>query len=131
MRLELDEPIWIFGPSGTMSAGRIENISLSGVSLETASDRALSARHGDLVRVFISEVGFVAGTVVRQMGQFLAVQFILPVSVERDLLIRKLFTGGLDSTNVSTPVWSATTAMLASIWNLRAEMLESGTDTDA
>jgi cellulose synthase (UDP-forming) len=123
-RLELDEPIWIFAPSGTMSAGRIENISLSGVGLEAASDRALSARHGDLVRVFISEVGFVAGTVVRQTGQSLAVQFILPVSVERDLLIRKLFTAGLDTTNVNTSMWIATSTMLASIWNLRTEMLK-------
>ena len=123
-RLELDEPIWIFAPSGTMSAGRIENISLSGVSLEAASDRALSARHGDPVRVFISEVGFVAGTVVRQTGQSLAVQFILPVSVERDLLIRKLFTAGLDTTNVNTSMWIATSTMLASIWKLRTEMLK-------
>jgi cellulose synthase (UDP-forming) len=125
-RLELDEPIWIFGPSGTMSAGRVENISLSGVSLEAASDRAMSAHHGDPVRVFISEVGFVAGTVVRQTGQFLAVQFILPVSVERDLLVRKLFTAGLDTTNVSSSLWISTSTMLASIWNLRAEMLKGG-----
>jgi cellulose synthase (UDP-forming) len=109
-----------------MSAGRVENISLSGVSFEAASDRALSARQGDPVRVFISEVGFVAGTVVRQMGQSLAVQFILPASVERDLLVRKLFTAGLDTTNVSTSLWISTSAMLGSIWNLRAEMLKSG-----
>jgi cellulose synthase (UDP-forming) len=62
------------------------------------------------------------------MGQFLAVQFILPVSVERDLLIRKLFTAGLDTTNVSTSVWIATSTMLASIWNLRTEILKSGTE---
>ena len=124
-RLELDEPIWIFGPSGTMSAGRVKNMSLSGVALEAASDRALSARHGDAVRVFITEVGFVAGTVVRQTGQFLAVQFYLPVAVERDLLIRKLFTSGLDTTNVSSSIWISTSAMLTSIWNLRAEAFKS------
>jgi cellulose synthase (UDP-forming) len=127
-RLELDEPIWIFGPSGLMSAGRIKNLSLSGADVEAASDGALSARAGDAVRAFIAEVGFVAGTVVRQRGQFLAIQFVLPVSVERDLLIRKLFTAGLDTTNVSTSMWIATSAMLASIWALRAEMLKRGTE---
>jgi hypothetical protein len=63
---------------------------------------------------------------VRQTGQSLAVQFILPVSVERDLLIRKLFTAGLDTTHVNTSMWIATSTMLASIWNLRTEMLKSG-----
>ena len=84
----------------------------------------LSAQVGDRVRVFITEVGFVAGTVVRQSGQLLGVQFNLPASLERDLLIRKLFTGGLDTTLVSVSAWTATRDMLMSIWAMRTEMLE-------
>jgi cellulose synthase (UDP-forming) len=123
-RLELDEPIWVVGPSGIISAGRMRDISLSGTGLEADDDRMLSAQVGDRVRVFITEVGFVAGTVVRQTGQFLGVQFSLPVSLERDLLIRKLFTGGLDTTLVSVSAWTATRDMLMSIWAMRTEMLE-------
>jgi cellulose synthase (UDP-forming) len=124
-RFELNEPIWIVGPSGTISSGWIKDISLSGVGLVGDAARALAAGAGESVRVFITEVGFVAGTVVRQADQFLGVQFDLPQSVERDLLIRKMFTGGLDTTNVSTSAWSATSAMLHSIWDARTDMLES------
>jgi cellulose synthase (UDP-forming) len=127
-RFELDEPISIVGPSGILSTGRIKDISLSGVGLEGDMERVLAARVGDQVRVFITEVGFVAGTVVRQKGQFLGVQFDLPPSVERDLLIRKMFTAGLDTTNVTSSAWFATGAMLKSIWEMRAEMLERAVD---
>jgi len=123
-RLELDEPIWVIGPSGIISAGRMRDISLSGTGLEADDDRILSARLGDPVRVFITEVGFIAGTVVRQTGQFLGVQFSLPASVERDLLIRKLYTAGLDAANVTVSGWTATRDMLMSIWAMRTEMLE-------
>jgi hypothetical protein len=71
-----------------------------------------------------SEVGFVSGTVARQTGRFLGIRFILPPSVERDLLIRKMFTAGLDTTHVDASAWSATGAMLKSIWGMRTEMLE-------
>ena len=123
-RLEIDEQIWIVGPRGTISAGRIKDISLSGVGLVADIDRAPAAHDGDRVRVFITEVGFVAGTVVRQRGGFLGVQFDLPASVERDLLIRKLFTSGRDTTNVNASAWLATCDMLKSIWGMRTEMLE-------
>jgi cellulose synthase (UDP-forming) len=124
-RFVLDEPIWIVGPSGAISAGRIKDMSLSGVAIAADLDRALAARTGEPVRVFITEVGFVAGTVVRQAETFLGVQFNLPPSVERDLMIRKMFTAGLHTTNVSTSAWLATAAMLKRIWGMRTNMLES------
>jgi len=36
--------------------------------------------------------------------------------IERDLLIRKLFTSGLDTTNVTTSVLTVTLGMLKRIW---------------
>jgi cellulose synthase (UDP-forming) len=129
-RFELDEPIRVIEPSGTISSGRIKDISLSGVRIERETDKTadtdetLAARAGDSVRVFITEVGIVSGTVVQQTGQIMRIQFILPPSVERDLLIRKMFTAGLDPTNVNASAWSATSAMLKSIWGIRTEMLE-------
>jgi cellulose synthase (UDP-forming) len=123
-RLEIDEAIWIVAPDGTTSTGRIEDMSLSGAGIEIDSDKVHSARVGDSVRVFIAEVGFVAAAVVRQEGRLVGVQFDLAASIERDLLIRKLFTGGIDTTNVSISVRSATGAMLQSIWGMRTEMLD-------
>ena len=123
-RFELDERIWISSPTDAISSGRIKDLSLSGVRLEGDPDQRLAAGAGASVRIFLPEVGFVSGTVVRQMGQSLAVQFTLPPSVERDLLIRKIFTGGRDRTNVNASAWSATGAMLKSIWGMRTEMLE-------
>jgi cellulose synthase (UDP-forming) len=124
-RFELDEPVWIIGPGGTISSGRTKDLSLSGVRLEAHPDNTPAARAGDSVRIFFTEVGFVSGTVVRQMGQSLTVKFTLPPSVERDLLIRKMFTAGRDTTDVKASAWSVTTAMLKSMWTIRTKMLES------
>ena len=122
-RFELDEPIWIFSAAGALSTGRVRDMSLSGVAIVADPERALATQCGERVRVFISEVGFVSGNVVRQSGRFLAVRFEAAGAVEHDLLIRKLFTSGFDTGSrhrVST--WSATTAMLRSIWSTRAEL---------
>ena len=42
--------------------------------------------------------------------------FDLPPCLERDLLVRKLFTAGLDATTVNASALSTTSAMLMSIW---------------
>jgi cellulose synthase (UDP-forming) len=116
-RFKLDEPIWIFAANGALSTGRIKDISLSGVAIVADEKLALATKSGEMARVFIAEVGFVAASVVRQTGRFLAVHFNLPLSVERDLLIRKLFTAGLDATTVNASAFSSTGAMLMSIWS--------------
>jgi cellulose synthase (UDP-forming) len=116
-RFKLDEPIWIFAASGALSVGRIKDISLTGVAIVADENLALATKSGETARVFIAEVGFVSVTVVRQAGRFLAVHFELPPCVERDLLIRKLFTSGLDATTVTASALSSTGAMLMSIWS--------------
>src|SRR6202020_206490 len=79
-------------------------------------------------RVFFVEIGFVKATVVRQDGRFLAVHFDLPPCVERDLLIRKLFTAGLDATTVTATALSSTRAMLMSIWSAGSRPLKVEVD---
>jgi cellulose synthase (UDP-forming) len=116
-RFKLDEPIWIFSASGALSTGRIKDISLTGVAIVADEQLALASKTGETARVFIAEVGFVSAIVVRQTGRFLAVHFKLPPSVERDLLIRKLFTAGLEATTVNASALSSTGAMLMSIWS--------------
>lgn len=115
-RFNLNQPIWIFAPSGALSLGRTKNISLSGAAIVADEDRALACKAGDIVRVFVTEVGFIAATVVRKTGRFLAIHFDLPAGLERDLLIRKLFTAGLNATTVNASAFSSTGALLMSIW---------------
>jgi cellulose synthase (UDP-forming) len=116
-RFSLNEPLWIFAASGALSTGHIKDISLSGVAIVADEGRALASKVGEHVRVFIKEVGFVAATVVRKADQLLAVRFNLPPGVERDLLIRKLFTAGLDATTVDASAFSSTGALLMSVWS--------------
>jgi cellulose synthase (UDP-forming) len=123
-RFDFDEECRIIGPNGAASIGRIRDLSLSGVQLELDQDGSMDARVKDSVRIFIAHVGFVSGTLVRLREKSLAVQFNLPQSVERDLLLRKMFTAGRDATKVDTSAWSATGALVKSIWALRTEMLE-------
>jgi cellulose synthase (UDP-forming) len=130
-RLDIEEPVWIAGENGVVSAARMRDISLSGTGLAFAPDSTASLRVGEPVRVFIVEVGYVAGTVARIAGRQFGVRFDLPASLERDLLIRKLFTAGLDTTNVTASGWSATTAIFRSIWGMRMDMLEQPVEAPA
>jgi cellulose synthase (UDP-forming) len=113
-RFEITEPIWIVDAAGRISTGRVQDISLSGAGIIV--DRSIDAKIGERLQVFISEVGFVAGTAARSNADILGVQFDLPPCVERDLLIRKLFTAGRDTTNVSVSAWSVTAALFRSIF---------------
>lgn len=119
-RFALDEAIGIFGASGNVSTGFIRDISLSGVAITIDADADVVSHVGEFARVFIKEVGFVPGRVVRQSGKFLALQFDLPHSVERDLLISKLFTLGLNTAADVTTSSAATLAILGSIVKVRS-----------
>jgi cellulose synthase (UDP-forming) len=121
-RFEFTEPIWILSAAGALSTGHVRDMSLSGVAIEPDFERQMTLQAGERIRLFISEVGFVPGTVVRQTGEFLAVKFELAETVERDLLVRKLFTSKFDVRAVNVSTWSATMAMLTSIWTTRAEL---------
>jgi cellulose synthase (UDP-forming) len=127
-RFKLDEPVWIIGANGALSTGRTRDISLSGAAIEADVQRALVTKLGDQVRVFIPEVGFVKAKVVRQSGRFVALQFDLQPSMERDLLVSKLFTLGLDTTNVQATSGTVTVAMLRSIMASHTDAPRSSQD---
>ena len=124
-RFALNEQVQIIGASGALSNATIGNISLSGASLVV--DRSINAKVGERIRLFIAEVGFVAAIVTRGYEKELGVQFDLPASTERDLLIRKLFTAGRDTSSDDVSAWSATAAVLKSIWKTRVELPPSAT----
>jgi cellulose synthase (UDP-forming) len=123
-RLEIDEPIWVVSPAGMISEFRSMDLSLSGAGIRPQTRGPLSLQSGESVRVFIKEVGFIAGTVIRHSQRVLAVRFELPLSLERDLLIRKLFTAGLDTVDVVVSGWSSSRAIFKSIWTMRTELLK-------
>jgi cellulose synthase (UDP-forming) len=126
-RFALDEAIGIFGAGGNVSTGFIRDISLSGVAIAVDADADIVTQVGEFARVFIKEVGFVPGRVVRQRDRFVALQFDLPLSVERDLLISKLFTLGLNTTADVTASSAATLAILGSILKVRSPYVRADT----
>ncbi len=117
-RFNIDEPISIFNAAGALVPGHTKDLSMSGAAIFTDGARAPPAI-GERVRVYIAEVGFVAGDVVRRQDDFFSMHFDLPASIERDLLIRKLFTAGRDAVSVTASAWSATVALLSIIWSHR------------
>ena len=61
------------------------------------------------------------GRIVRQSDQFFALQFDLPRSIERDLLISKLFTRGVNAATEVSSRSAATIAILGSIVKVRSQ----------
>jgi cellulose synthase (UDP-forming) len=115
-RFACDEPVWIIGPGAARRMSQLKDISLSGAALLNHVDEAIPGRVGDGLKVFVAEVGFIPGRIARLDQQLFGVRFAFDRGVERDLLIRKLFTSGLVATTVSATAWSATAAILKSIW---------------
>jgi cellulose synthase (UDP-forming) len=112
------EPIWMIGPGSSRTLARLEDISLSGAGIRLNPQGAFGGKAGDPLQVFISEVGYIPSRIARHSDQFIGVEFELGPGVERDLLIRKLFTSGLvATTTVSASTWSVTAALLKSIWS--------------
>ena len=125
----LDEAVGLFGADGTVSTGQIRDISLSGVAIVVDEDRPLMTEVGSHdIRVFIREVGFVPGRIVRQSSRFLALEFDLPKSIERDLLISKLFTCGLDTASAVGSTPAVTIAILRSIVSVRSNEMQIAND---
>jgi cellulose synthase (UDP-forming) len=115
-RFDSDEKVWMTDAEGNRRLVQLRDISLSGAGILSSQGGALDVKDGDPVRVFIPEVGTINGRVARHRGQFAGIKFDLGSGLERDLLIRKLFTSGLVATTVKASAWSTTVGVLESIW---------------
>ena len=115
-RFACDEPVWIIGPGAAPRMGQLKDISLSGAGLLTNADETIPGQGGEGLKVFVAEVGFIPAHIARQDKRILGVRFAFDRGVERDLLVRKLFTSGLVATTVTASAWSATAAILKSVW---------------
>lgn len=115
-RFSLVEPIVIMGAGKQTSRSVISDISLTGISFLLQEGDEDRFKPGGNVLVQISDVGTLAGTIARVNETNVGVHFDHQNALERDLLIRKLFTSGLDTTAVTASFWSVTLGMIARIW---------------
>jgi cellulose synthase (UDP-forming) len=130
-RFEIDEPIWLQNEHGGKILARTTDLSLSGARIRLVASADEPIEVDALFRLYIKDVGNIAGRVARVIGNNLGIQFDLPRSVERDLLIRKLFTSGLDTTAVTTSVWAASMGMIERIWLVSPSAHHASTAADA
>jgi cellulose synthase (UDP-forming) len=129
-RFELDDPVYVFSANGSVSTGTIKDASLSGLGIRIDPERALAAQAGNVVRIFLPEVGFLRGVAVRRSDDFLGVHIDLPPSIERDLMIRKLFTGAVSNVSVDVSVTTATVMLLRSIWAAPSALPQQSPETE-
>jgi cellulose synthase (UDP-forming) len=115
-RFAYDEPVLIIGPGSARTLAQLKDLSLSGAGVTVTQGRAFRVHSGEPLKILISEVGFIPGRIVRHSGHLVGIAFDLVPSIERDLLIRKLFTSGKVTEPVTASAWSATLAVLQSIW---------------
>ncbi|MDO9384092.1 MAG: glycosyltransferase [Hyphomicrobiaceae bacterium] len=123
-RFSIDEAVWMAGDRA-YTVGALQDISLSGARITLLSNGPLP----DSMRLFLAEVGYIRSHIVWQRALTIGVKFDLPPSIERDLLIRKLFTSGFDATAVTASAWSSTSAVLVSMWSQRSTISSGATET--
>jgi cellulose synthase (UDP-forming) len=113
-RFEISEAVWILDNGSSARTGRLIDISLSGAAV--AISAGLKDANGAPIRLFVPEVGVLSGHVVRRMPGQIGVAFDAVAGVERDLLIRKLFTTKRTEVHVPMSAWTVTAELIRSIW---------------
>ncbi|MBH5402439.1 glycosyltransferase [Bradyrhizobium sp. CNPSo 4010] len=119
-RFDVDESVLIETETGERFSGRVSNISLSGAGVLLGSSID-GPPPGEPLRMHIMQVGWIDAMIVQQRGQLVGVQFKLPQSLERDLLIRKLFTVARLKGNGAVAC-SVNRTMLKNIWSMAAPL---------
>jgi cellulose synthase (UDP-forming) len=119
-RFDVDETVLIQTGTGEQLSGRVSNISLSGAGV-TLGSGIDCPRAGEPLRVHIMQVGWVDAVIAQQRSRLIGVRFKLPQSLERDLLIRKLFTVARLKRN-DVVACSVNRAMLKNIWSMAAPL---------
>jgi cellulose synthase (UDP-forming) len=122
-RFSVEEPVIVrnlrTGATATLVSS---DMSLSGVGLRRSSDGTDDVRAGDPVSVYLSSVGWTPGKLARVSTLMLGVQFEHDGLVERDLLIRKLFTSGQNTLADTATTWSVTIGLLKRIWTAQTQV---------
>ena len=130
-RFEIDELVTLIDRNRLCTTVTLRDVSLSGARIQLDQRFVSRFARGDTIGVAITAVGTLAATVARVGDDFIGVQFDLPESVERDLLIRKIFTGGLNAHTATASVHGVTIGMLRRIWSARTEIRDTATGEEA
>ena len=114
-RFALTEPV-LLRRSGAGGVARVSiDMSLSGLALQAEGDTRW--RVGEPVQLYISAVGWLPGVVARASQEMIGVRFDGNDCVERDLLIRKLFTSGQNTAADNASTFDVALGMLKRIWS--------------
>ncbi|MBK1698312.1 glycosyltransferase [Rhodovibrio salinarum] len=116
-RFELDEPARLRGAFGQLDV-RLLDLSLGGAQLVADEAPRVPVQRGDWIWTQIEGVGDLPGEVMRvgQDGRRFGVRFYLPQGGDRDLLIAKLFTQGMDNATRNDNGWQVALGMLARLF---------------
>lgn len=121
-RFDIQESVMLVDREGTISSVAIRDLSLSGAGIQIDPAHIGRFARDDIIGVAIAGVGTLKASVVRVGATFIGVQFDLPESLERDLLIRKIFTSGLNAHTAVVALGSVTFGMLRRIWSARMDV---------
>ncbi len=119
-RFAASETMLVLREGGPTFDAPVIDLSISGAGLSVPEGSSLAV--GETVSLVIRNVGVVRGKVARRQGQMAGVVFHLPESIERDLLIRKIFTSSLDTIEVAASTWSVVFGLLKRIFTLDASV---------
>ena len=119
-RFTISETMLVLRADGRSFSAPIIDLSVSGAGLTLPEGDTLD--EGESVSLAITEVGLVRARVARRNGSSAGVVFHLPESIERDLLIRKIFTNGLNTVSVDASTWSVVFGLLKRIFTLDASV---------
>ncbi|MCC7252963.1 glycosyltransferase [Hyphomicrobium sp.] len=125
-RFEVTDPVWIMASGHEGGLGRLTDISLTGASV--ATDITSAEAPDEPIRLFVPEVGALPGRIVRRMPGRIGVAFDPVTGIERDLLIRKLFTSKRPEMTADVSAWSVTGEMVRSIWATPSAATRRGAD---
>lgn len=115
-RFAMQEPVVVRNHrNGALVTLMSVDMSLSGVGLTQGAACESDIQVGDIVSAYISSVGWTPGRVARTSGR-LGLRFEHDGLVERDLLIRKLFTSGRNTATDGATTLNVTLGLLQRIW---------------
>lgn len=123
-RFAVEEPLLIRHlRSGALATLMTEDMSISGVALRTPGADLGEWIVGDRVEAFVSGVGWSPAWVARVTSTLTALRFDHGGAIQRDLLIRKLFTGSQNTVTIGgASAWAVTASLLNRIWNADMEV---------
>ncbi|MCW5731434.1 MAG: glycosyltransferase [Alphaproteobacteria bacterium] len=131
-RFEISEPVWLLCGDGTRLPARLSNLSLSGAAVRLP-DGAPRLALGAELQLVLPAVGPLRASVARRFADHLGLRFELPPSPERDLLIRKIFTSGINTPEADVSGLAVTLGLLGRIFSLqdstRSDMSPSAAET--